>query len=249
MTGDSVLTRRKGLRLGALLRAALAFFLAASAGRLALYLAPWQPPVKYASLVALLLALGLIVYGVKWAWQWLRTVSLARALAFVLLCYFLAVVIVGLKAWGQTGLPSHWLDVAISVPLDAGRAVSRGARALVQFPGRFLTEFSGPSLAETGGAGTASMEPPAPANASIPPIQIGTTPAKAGARVFSLGDAATTTDQAARLCQMNAFADGPFAVGTQVRLIEGPRYVTDEQWWRVRSDGNNGWCPSSALLP
>lgn len=248
MTGNPTLTRRKGLRFGILFRAVLALFLAACTGRLALYLAPWQPPVKYTSLVALLLALALIVYGLRWAWQWLRTVSPGRVLVFVILCYCLVVFVVGIQAWGKAGLPGHWLDIAIAVPLDAGRTVSRGARALVQFPGRFLTEFSGPSLAKTDGAGTASMEPPAPANASIPPIQIGTTPAKAGARVFSIGDAATTTDQAARLCQMNAFADGPFATGTQVRLIEGPRYVTGEQWWRVRSDGNSGWCPISALL-
>jgi len=249
MTGNPTLTRRKGLRLGVLVRAALAFILAANAGRLALYLAPWQPPVKYASLVALLLALGLIVYGAKWAWQWLRTVSLGRALLFVFLCYLMAIVIVGLRTRGQAGLPSHWLDVAISVPLDAGRAASRGARALVQFPGRYWTEFSGPFVADTAGTGAASTGTPVPANAPAAPIRIVTTPAEANATVLSLGDPATTADRAGRLCQMDAFAEGPFAMGTKVRLVEGPRYITDEAWWRVRSEVSSGWCPGSVLLP
>lgn len=249
MTGNPTRTRRKGLQFGILFRAVLALFLAACTGRLALYLAPWQPPVKYASLVALLLAFALIVYGVKWAWQWLRTVSLGRVLVFVLLCYCLVVFIVGLRAWGEAGLLSHWLDVAIGVPMDAGRAVSRGAVALVQFPGRYWTEFSGPFVADTAGTGVAPTGTPVPANALVAPIRIVTTPAETNATVLSLGDPATTTDRAGRLCQMDAFAEGPFAAGTKVRLVEGPHYITDEVWWRVRSEVSSGWCPGRALLP
>lgn len=246
MTGNPTLTRRNGLRLGVLVRAILAFLLGTTAGRLALYLAAWQPPVKYASLVALLLALGLTVYGVKWVWQWLRRVSFPLTFVFILLCYLLAVVITGLETRGQPGLPGHWLDVATRVPMDAGRTVYRGALALVQFPGRFLTEFSGPPAVETTGMGTASAEPPVPANAPVAPIQLRITPSKAAA-TYSVGDAATTTDQAGRLCQMDAFADGPFTAGTRVRLVEGPRFLTDEKWWRVRSEQGSGWCPGSAL--
>lgn len=249
MTGDTVSTPRKGLQLGALLRAALALFVATISGRTALYLASWQPPIKYVGLVALIVALGLVIYSVKWTWQWIRTVSPVRVLVIVLLCYFLMVGITGLRPWGQAGSFDDWLHIAISVPLDIGRAVSRGALALLEFPGRFVKEFSGSFVAETVGAGIVSSEPPVPANASIPPIQIEIIPAKANTKVFSLGDAASTTDKAVHLCQMDVFADGTFTAGTRVRVVEGPRYITDEQWWRVRSDGNSGWCPSSALLP
>jgi len=246
-TGEIPRAGRRGLQIGSLIRALLAFLLAVSAGRLAVYLASWQPPVKYLSVLALLLAVGLIVYGAKWAWRWIRGVSLGRVLLLVLVCYLVAVAVGRLRAPGGVTSADAWREAAIRVPLDAATELYHGAAALLQFPGRMLAEFSGSGAAAMAGEGAGSAETPVPANAPAAPVQIRAISAKGGAAALSLGGSATISGQAARLCQMDAFAVGPFAAGTIVRLVEGPRYITDERWWRVRSDSDTGWCPSSAL--
>jgi hypothetical protein len=234
------------IKWGSVIRGLVALFLAVQAAGLSLSLARWSQPIRYASLAALLVALGLIIYGLSELWRWIRTLTLRRVLVIVLVSYLLAVTLVWLTTPGSAGLAQSWLKAMAQVPLALSRGIVNGGLSLAQFPDQFRTAYTGQSSLIPFPNAKDSQERVA-ANAPSAPVDV-TPPKGAAAKKVSSGQMVTVTSQAGSLCQMDALSDGPFTPGTVAQVVEGPRFLKGEAWWRVRTEMNSGWCPGKVLV-
>jgi len=236
------------IKWGGLIQGVLALFLMVQTARLALNLARWQEPVRYASIAMLLVTVGLAVYGLRGLWQWICTLTLRRALTIVAVLYLAIVSIVGLTTPNQSDLSKNWLDAAVEVPLAAVRAIAAGGVAVLRFPGQFRVAYTGrapllslPGRPELEEEPVLANAPPTTGEILLPPSD------ETPSRRVSLGSEVVVTAQGSSVCQMHVLADGPFTAGVAVVVVEGPRFVDQETWWRVENDTGSGWCPSTVI--
>lgn len=248
-TADSTLRRsgRSRIRWGALVRALLALWLTSLTGQWALSLARFQEPVRYASLICLALALGLGIYGIWSLWKWLRTLTWQRALVIAIVVYLASVFIVGLLTPSDGNPARAWLRAAVEVPRSVAVGVAERAVTVVRYPGMFYFAYTGQaSQFRVHGADDFPEEPVRAHSSSGTTIQLPRE--KPSTAEVSTGDRVTVTARAASVCQMHDLADGPFASGAEVSVVEGPRFVGQAIWWRVKNASGAGWCPGSVLI-
>ena len=242
--------RRRGsfpIRWGALVRGILALWLMCLVGQWALALARFQEPLRYASLGCLVLILGLGAYGLWSLWRWLRTLTPRRALVITVVAYLISVLIVWLLTPSQGDLVRAWLQAAVEVPKAVATGVAEGSVAVVRFPGAFYFAYTGQaSRFDVHGADDLPEEPVRAHTSSATMVQLPS--GKPSSADVSIGDKVNVTARAASACQMHDLAEGPFSAGTEVSIVEGPHFVGQEVWWRVKNATGTGWCPSSVLI-
>lgn len=233
----------------ALIQAIVSLYLVTQAARLTLFLGRWPLPIRYSSLIMLLVMLGIIWYGLLRLLRWGRTLSLKRTVIIILILFIVTVFFIGMNNPSEEGPLKSFQNAAIAVPRTASQWIIDGFWAIVRFPGQMWTAYTGKAaIGNVPGATNRSTEPVIinVPNKSVP-IGIPATPPREQPKV-DLGDTVATTSQAALLCKMSVLADGPFPAEASVTIIEGPRIKEGGLWWRVQNDMGIGWCPASTLV-
>lgn len=235
------------IRWGTLVRGLLALWLMSLAGQWALELARFQEPLRYASLGCLALIVGLGAYGLWSLWRWLRTLTPRRALVITVVAYLVSVLVVGLLAPNQGDPVRAWLQASVEVPKAVFTGVAERAVTIMRFPGAFYFAYTGQaSQFRVYGADDLPEEPVKAHTSSSAMVQLPRE--RPSTSDLSIGDRVKVTARAASACQMYGLADGPFSSGSEVFIVEGPHFVKEEIWWRVKNTTGIGWCPSSVLI-
>lgn len=230
----------------ALIWAIVLLFLAVQAAQLTLYLARWPVPIRYSSIVTLFAMAWFIWKGSKKFIQWAFSLTLKRIVIGIMIMFAIIVFLVGMNNPSKHGPLMSFRDAALTISRRAAQITTAGFDEIIRFPSQMWTAYTDHSISD-GEMGDLKEEEIISVNdENISPIEI---PASLLSQSLEaeLGDQVLTSSQAASLCKMTALANGPFQQGERVTLIEGPRFLEDEWWWRVQAKIAVGWCPSTAL--
>lgn len=252
--------------LGGLVVAGLAIL----AWRSAVILARWPSAVKTASVVLVIVALGLATWGGWLLWRVFRLLGVRRLL-IVLSVLYLSVVSVAVV----TGADERPLAQTILLQMQgvAGQAwgtLAGFTRSLVEAPATFRFAYTGgrplvdvpgvqvdPTLIEG-----EIIEPlvyttldeltptarPAPRHTPVPPEPEVSGEIQIGGYVQVSGTGGQRLRARSGPGKSNEVVTR-FDEGIQVLVLEGPVEADGYAWWAVRGDQGEGWCAGRWLVP
>lgn len=236
----------KAIAWGNLWRSVLGSVVATLLARISLTLARIPEPVRYGGLLALVLAVLSILYGLRKVSQWLKTLTVRRSVLILLVAYVIVAVVIALTTTEQISFGEALPQAFVRVPTVLGQELHRGILSAMRFPDDFRFAYTGsrPRLnvpgADPSAEGIVANEPVL--------IQVPVTSADSPTLIdYSTGEEVVLTSQAKQLCDLDPLSDDSFLSSGTVLITEGPHFRKDGMWWRVRNEIGSAWCPAEAL--
>lgn len=185
------------------------------------------------------MALLVALFAIRALWQWIRSLTMLRALKFATVLYAVSVLVMAIATTREGGFVEALIRACIQVPLTVAQWSSHGFAAISRYPSDFSRAYGSRNP-------KASIDALAANEDSSLTVQIPSSTATVKDSIIA-GTLVIPGPQARSRCQLDALTDESFFTSKDSLVTEGPRYEEDVLWWRIRNEAGSAWCPANAL--